>query len=455
MNSRSLLFVLCVSLFSCGSDPENAKSAAATPASPACTSGDSPQIRSLAATAAVSDRFIVKVKENSAFTRQAQTFRNLTAGSRVEPISTDQYLVSLPAASTAGAVAELLPNYDYIEPDYRVHTTLVPNDEKLSSQWAHAVVHSEAAWDISRGSSSVVVAILDSGIDYNHPDLAGNIWTNPDEIPGNGIDDDNDGYIDDVHGWNFVSDNNRPVADDKSFHGTHVAGTVGAVGNNGIGISGHAQEVKLMALKFLDDSSTGFTSNAIKGIDYAIKKKVKIINNSWGSSSKSQALSEAIDRARAAGILFVVAAGNNGSDNDKTGFYPANYPQDNVISVAASTISDQLASFSNYGIDKVDLAAPGVNIYSTKNGGSYQSLSGTSMATPLVSGVLATMVAARPDLSYAQIKGALLQSVDKISAYSGKVKTGGRINSERALQEVVSLPGDWQPPVIPSQRCPI
>lgn len=343
--------------------------------------------------------------------------------------------------------------YEYVEPDYPVSVALESNDKYLSSQWAHRVVHSAAAWDISRGSQAVIVAVLDTGTDPAHPDLAANLWTNPGEIAGNGIDDDGNGLVDDVHGWNFGENSASILADDAgSFHGTHVSGTIGAVGNNGIGISGHAQEVRLMTLKFLKSTGAGSSADAIRGIDYAIENGARIISNSWGSRNYSRALFEAIGRARDHGILFVAAAGNSGTNNDTSVFYPANYEHDNVISVAASTSTDKLASFSNYGNRTVHLAAPGQGIYSTKNDGKYQSMSGTSMATPLVSGVLATMLAARPDLNYLQLKGALLASVDEIAEMRGKVMWNGRVNAQRALTLVSGLSTSWEPPTVPAQK---
>jgi len=405
-----------------------------------------------------STRFIIKLAKTDGDIQIASLRKNRVADilqneASIEEINNNFYKLEFKKELRSSDVAELLDSrdYEYIEPDFKVHTALSTNDTLVANQWAHKKINSAAAWDISRGSGSITVAVIDTGIDYNHPDLAGNMWKNPNEISNNGIDDDGNGLVDDVYGWNFVSNNNKPLADDAStYHGTHVAGTIGAVGNNGIGVSGHAQVVKLMALKFLGSGGSGYTSDAIKAVNYAVSKHVKVISNSWGSSSYSQSLSDAIDGARAAGILFVAAAGNSGSNNDTKNFYPANYPQDNIISVASSTSSDALSSFSSYGANTVDIAAPGSSIYSTKNGSSYQYLSGTSMATPLVSGVLATMFALRPDLSYSQIKSALLQNVDIINSMKGKIVSNGRINAYRALAAINN--GATPPPggVVPS-----
>lgn len=401
-------------------------------------------------------RFIVKVAKQAGVLshKRMSALKVMSAFEReakVEALNSDYISVEFnQGVTTTDAGRRLAPeDYEYIEPDYPLTRTFVPNDPSSNIQWAHKTVASQQAWDLSRGSSSVVVAVLDSGIDYTHPDLAANMWKNPKES-ADGVDNDGDGLVDDIYGYDFYNNDSDPMSDDApSFHGTHVAGTIGAVGNNGIGITGHAPEVRLMALKFLGSTGGGATSGAIRAIDFAIAHGAKIISNSWGGTAYSQALSDAIDRARAAGILFVVAAGNSGANNDKASFYPANYPQDNIVRVAATNSSDALTPWSNYG-KIVDLAAPGENIYSTKNGGTYQSLSGTSMATPLVSGVLATMLAARPDLPYWQQKYALLQGVDQIASMNGKIGSGGRINAYRAVANAMSLapsnPGSPAPP---------
>ena len=443
-----LLPAACLLLFSCGGDDPK-------PVAAAVHNGCADIVRGPASVNALSltpsRRFLVKLNGGTSLAR----LNGLVAAEGAENVAEDLLLVKTEEATSAAEVAGRFPagTVAYVEPDSLVFADVAMNDPDLAKQWAHEVVHSAEAWDLNAGSENVIVAILDSGVDYDHPDLAANMWKNPGEIEENGIDDDGDGYVDDVYGWNFVADNNRPLADDKSTHGTHVAGTVGAVGGNGVGIAGHSPRVKLMALKFLGSNGSGFKSDAIRGIDYAIRHGAKIINNSWGSSERSQALSDAIERARAAGVLFVAAAGNAGLSNDRFAHYPSNYPHDNVVRVAASDKSDRLASFSNYGTKSVDLAAPGLNIYSTRSGGRYLTLSGTSMATPLVSGVLATMLAERPDLHYTQLIGALLQSVDAVPALKGKVMSGGRVNAYQALNLVKGLPSDWVPPPHPLPTC--
>lgn len=396
-------------------------------------------------------RFIVKPRGGDVMASASMMVRDaeaVSADAKVEALDSETFLLQTNEATTAAELASRFApgEYEFIEPDVLVTHALAANDQYYAKQWAHAKVHSPQAWDVSQGEG-VTVAVVDSGVDYTHPDLRDNMWVNPGEIANNGRDDDGNGYVDDVYGWNFVSKNNKPKTEvGGSNHGTHVAGTIGAVGNNRIGIMGHAPRVRIMALKFLGKNGSGYTSDAVKAIDYAIRNGAKVINNSWGSYSKSTAVSQAIDRARAAGVLFVAAAGNSGMNNDSKPFYPASFPQDNIVRVASSTSADKMSSFSNYGLKTVDLAAPGSNIYSTIDGNRYATKSGTSMASPLVSGVLATMVSLRPDLSYRQIKAALLGSVDKLSAFGGKVKSGGRINALRAVNNVGKVSADWQPP---------
>jgi subtilisin family serine protease len=376
----------------------------------------------------------------------------------VSPINKHLTSIRVKRGSSRAVLSKYIEQNDieFIEPDYDTFAIQNSNDPYIAKQWAHDVIHSYEAWDITRGSSDVVVGVIDTGIDYTHTDLAPNMWTNPKETV-NGVDDDGNGLIDDIYGWDFVNNDNQPMADDTgSFHGTHVAGTIGAVGNNGIGVSGHAPNVKLMALKYLNSSGSGKTSDAIRAIDYSITKGVKILSNSWGSTSPSAALSSAIERARGAGILFVAAAGNGGSDGigdnvDSSPFYPASLGNDNILSVAATDSSDHLASWSNFGLRGVDVAAPGVNIYSTLNGNSYGNKSGTSMATPLVSGVAALVASVRPDFNYKDIKNVILASVDRISGLTGKVSSAGRVNAYKAVamaQSVIGHPATPDP-VIP------
>ncbi|WP_199756784.1 S8 family serine peptidase [Tautonia sociabilis] len=352
-------------------------------------------------------------------------------------------VLHLPAGTTVPqAIASLRTDPRVLEasPDYVLSLQASPNDPGFTSGalWGlrnsslpEADIDAESAWNVTTGSADSIVAVIDTGIDVTHPDLAANIWTNPGEIAGNGIDDDGNGYVDDSHGWNFVA-NSPNVADDHG-HGTHVAGTIGAVGNNGIGVVGVNWTVKLMALKFLNASGSGSTSDAIRALDYAVAMGAQVSNNSYGGSGFETFFSLAIDRAREAGHIFVAAAGNSGVNVDTNPSYPAAYAQDNVISVAATDRLDQLASWSNYGLQRVDLAAPGVSILSTLPGNRYGNLSGTSMASPHVAGAAAMLWGLHPDWSYQQVIAKLLATVDPVSSVAGKVATGGRLDLGRAI----------------------
>ena len=345
----------------------------------------------------------------------------------------------------------LLKNKDIeaVEYNYEIKINAIPNDPSFSSLWGlkntgqfggtpGADIQAEAAWDINTGSgvSSPLVAVIDTGIDYTHPDLIDNIWTNPGEIPGNGIDDDGNGYVDDIHGYDFVNNDGDPF--DDNGHGTHVSGTIAAVGNNGIGVVGVNWNATVMAAKFLDANGDGFLSGAIDAILYTTAAGAKITNNSWGGGGFSQALEDAISAANAAGSLFVAAAGNgdilgNPIDNDINPHYPSNYNVENIISVAAIDHNDQLATFSNFGATTVDIAAPGVNILSTTPGNTYSFFDGTSMATPHVTGVAALLLDFFPNLTVTELKSRILDGAVPIPTLSGKVATGGRLNALNVL----------------------
>lgn len=300
-------------------------------------------------------------------------------------------------------------------------------DIDLPEALAHATVQTQ-----------VVVGIVDTGIDYNHPDLRDNMWKNPGEIAGNNRDDDGNGFIDDVYGFNFVNNTGNPMDDDE--HGTHVAGTIAASLNNSQGVAGIASgAAKLMAIKFLDANGSGTYANAIRALNYATMMSsrgvnLKVLNNSWGGYGTVPALEDAVNATNAAGMLFVASAGNESNDNDgEFKAIPASYAASNIISVAATNNLDELASFSNYGVATVDLAAPGVGILSTTPGNRYQSFNGTSMAAPHVAGALALAWACHPDKTSTEIQDALFGSVDALDSLDGAVATGGRLNVNNLL----------------------
>lgn len=336
------------------------------------------------------------------------------------------------------AIAQLRrdPSVRLAEPDFRIRASLTPNDPSYPQLWglnntgqsggsAGADIDAPEAWEKTTGSSSVVVAVVDSGVDTTHPDLTDNILRD-----GQGK----------VVGYDFVSNDANPQ--DDYGHGTHVAGTIGATGNNGKGVTGVCWQVRIMPVKFLDSSGSGSTSDAIAAIDWATQHGARIINASWGGAGYSQLLGEAIGRARAAGVLFVAAAGNESHNNDGLPTYPANYNQtlDNVLSVAATDDHDVVASFSNYGRSTVDIAAPGDNVLSTYKGGAYQLMSGTSMATPHVAGAAALVLSRFPGSTYQQLKARLLNTVDTPFGVVSRVATG-RLNVNRALVDDSVAPG--------------
>lgn len=342
-----------------------------------------------------------------------------------------------------------LPFVEYAEPDYVLRAD--SDDTYYSLQWGlnntgqqirgiagidDADIDAQEAWTISTGDPTFVVAIIDSGVEYSHEDLAGNMWMNPGEIPGDGIDNDGNGFVDDVYGWDFFSNDSNPM--DEEGHGTHVAGTVCAEGDNGIGVSGVAWQCRIMALRFLGPDG-GFTSDAIAALNYAVDMGVKVSNNSWGGGGYSQSLISAIQNAGNSGHLFVAAAGNDGRNTDNVPHYPSAYSLDNIISVAATDNRDQLAGFSNYGLESVDIGAPGVDIASTMLSGYYWS-SGTSMAAPHVTGVAALVFGAHPEWNYSQVRDRLYNTVRPVAALNGLSVTGGVVNAYAALLEPVSEP---------------
>lgn len=295
-----------------------------------------------------------------------------------------------------------------------------------------ADIHALEAWKVTKGDKSLrgpLIAIIDTGIDYHHPDLKANLFVNAGEIAGDGIDNDGNGVIDDVYGYNAYANTGNPL--DGHSHGTHCAGTIGAVGDNGIGVTGVMQDARLMAVKIFDDSGSTSTDAIVRGLSYAAKMGADITSNSWGGGARSEAI---FDAFKANPALHIIAAGNSGYDNDKRDAYPANYELDHIVAVAASTRRDEKASFSQYGAKSVDVAAPGAQILSTVPGGGYGVKSGTSMATPHVSGVAGLIMSAYPEASNAEIKERLIQGSDPVPALEGLTVSQGRINAARSLQ---------------------
>ncbi len=348
-----------------------------------------------------------------------------------------------PGTDLGGAIAHYgtLPGVMAAEPDEIIQVARTPNDPSYEMLYGPALIGAETVWNTTIGNPNFVVGVIDTGVDYTHPDLVANIYTNPGEIAGNLIDDDNNGFIDDIRGWDFANDDNDPMDDDD--HGTHVAGTIGAVGDNGVGVTGVNWAVKIMPLKFLSPFG-GRTSDAIAAVNYSVQMGVKVTNNSWGGGGFSRALARAIGGAQTAGQIFVAAAGNDTSDNDITSHFPSNYGTvfDNVVVVAATDSNDVLADFSNYGATTVTLAAPGVGIFSTRPGNSYQFLDGTSMASPQVAGAISLFWGAHPTLTYTQVINALERTVDRIPGLTGLVSTGGRLNVAKLFA------GSAVPPVV-------
>lgn len=325
-------------------------------------------------------------------------------------------------------------------PNYKLTTSVVPNDPGFSTQYWHKAIESEKAWDVATGNSSVVVGVIDTGVDYNHPDLNQNMFRNSLEVPGNNIDDDLNGVVDDVFGYNAITGSGDPM--DRNVHGTHCAGIIGAKGNNGVGVAGVAWNTQIMAIKFLRDEGWGFTSDAIKGIDYAVMMKkrgvnIRVLNNSWGGGGFSEPLEAAIKRAAAEGIIFVAAAGNSASDNDALSQYPAGYNVSNVVSVAATGEDNKLTNFSCFGAETVDIAAPGSFIKSTGLNNGYLDLSGTSMATPFVAGALGLLFSREPNLTSEQAIQRLYSSAKPESELEGMIMTGRILNVNNLVRGIV------------------
>lgn len=326
----------------------------------------------------------------------------------------------------------------------QAQTNTTPNDPLFDQQWGlggnNGPHHIDAtsAWAVEKGHKKVAIVVIDSGIDYTHPDLVNNMWTNPNEIPNNGIDDDNNGYIDDVHGVNVITGSGDPM--DTDGHGTFMAGVIGAEGNNGMGVTGVMHHVSLIACKFLDQG-TGTVEGAVKCLDYVADLATRDIgvtivatNNAWGGGSKNAALQAAIERQRRLGILFVTTAGALAHNVDKNPVYPASYGLDNMIVTTSMNPSGLLASFASYGPNTVFIASPGQNIMSTLPNNEYGFYSG-SASTGFVTGVVGLMKAKNPALTYQDIKQKIERTASPLASIGDqeKVMSGGYINANRCL----------------------
>lgn len=374
----------------------------------------------------------------------------------------------LQARTTAAAAAAAKdPKYTDNPPIIDAPQQRTGADPLFNNQWGMKDSDVTDAWKITRGSPEMIVAVIDTGVDYTHEDLVPNLWRNPREIPGNGIDDDHNGYVDDVIGWDFVSNDNKPydlaveplqlLTGGNPGHGTHCAGNVAARGDNGIGISGVAPGVKIMSLRFISDKGQGTTADAIKAIKYAVDNGARVLSNSWGSEGEdpndgqsNQALRDIIQYAQDKGALFIAAAGNGhqgkgyDNDTDPNPSYPASYDHDNIISVAALDVNDHFGTFSNWGRRSVDIGAPGVKVFSTTVGSLYSDMvidmygfkaswDGTSMATPHVAGAAALYWSAHPTQTWKEVKEALLATAKKIPAAQGKLVTEGKLDVNALL----------------------
>lgn len=338
---------------------------------------------------------------------------------------------SLPVDEALEILARRSDAIDYVEPIYIVHAfETIPNDPQYNQLYGMPQIRANLAWDEHTGDQEFVIAIIDTGLDYNHEDITGNAWTNPGEIQGNGQDDDGNGYVDDVHGYDFYNNDSDPY--DDNSHGTHCGGTIGGQGDNGVGVVGVNWNCRLVGVKFLSGGGSGSTEGAIASVQYCAANQFKVSNNSWGGGGFSQSLYDGIQNAGDQfGHVFVAAAGNSGSNGAS---YPAAYDCTNIISVAASDSNENRASFSQYHAIEVDLAAPGVDVVSSVPGNGYDSYSGTSMATPHVAGGVGLVYSVMGESSAEEIIDLILSTVRPVSAWNGLTATGGILDVNAALE---------------------
>ncbi len=399
----------------------------------------------------VPGEYIVKLNQNALIMNSQDLEKSLNAKIKSMIHGTQFVVVKMPLVQTLeSSIAQISKNsfVEYAEPNFIYKTQSTPNDPLFKDLWgmknttnSGIDISAEAAWNIATDSRDIVVAVIDTGIDHNHPDLKSNMWVNQKEQDGvSGVDDDGNGIIDDIHGANFTTGDGNGNSFDDHSHGTHCAGTIGGSGNNGVGVAGVAWKTKLMGVKFLSSSGSGTLEGAVKAIKYAVDNGANVLSNSWGGGGYSEALKEVIEYSAQKGTIFIAAAGNSSANNDSTDAYPANYDVPNVMSVAAVSSSGSLASFSSYGKRKVHLAAPGVNVLSTVPNNKYAQFSGTSMATPHVSGVAALVWGNEPELTAVELKERLVKTVSPLASVKSKTISGGMVNAYNALSNIVAPP---------------
>jgi subtilisin family serine protease len=403
------------------------------------------------------DQVIVKFQEDagSAEKSNARSDEGLAKKKNLDII--DAEVDKVRGQSIEQAVSDLnsRPEVEYAEPDHILHLTGYADEARFSDLWGldntgqainnHGIgtsnvdINAKEASAVTQGEPNLVVAVIDSGVDFSHPDLQGREWVNSGETPGDGVDNDRNGYVDDVNGWDFVKKDNTVYDSGDHPHGTHVSGTI-AASANGQGVVGVAPNVKIMALKFLGSTGSGYTSDAISAIGYAKRMGAKISNNSWGGGGNDPLLKNAIEAPP--GMLFVAAAGNDGSNSDSTPHYPSSYDSPNILSVAAVNDQGNLASFSNYGASSVDISAPGVDVLSSVPGGSWAFWNGTSMATPYATGAAALAASVNAGLlnDPQNLKKLLMDNGKPDCATLGKTATGDMVDAYAVVQAAGGSP---------------
>jgi thermitase len=396
----------------------------------------------LLSTSAFGAEYVVKIKDDAKSLTNLKNFGEV----RDMNVSVGNFVVLTTEDKMAVEKLSMDPAIEYIEPNVE-YKTFAPQDADFKKQWGlnntgrnsgsiffpgkkGVDVSALKAWGITKGDNEIKIAVIDTGVDYNHVDLKENIMINELELNGtDGVDDDGNGYVDDIYGYDFAGNDADPM--DGHGHGTHCAGVIGA-SHNSQGIAGVMAKVKILPIKFLSDSGRGSLEGAVKSIDYAIQRGVQIMSNSWGGGGYTQALFDVIKKAQDAGILFIAAAGNESNDNDKKPTYPATYKLDNVVSVGAIDGKGKKASFSNWGAKTVHVFAPGVKIYSTVSKNKYKNMSGTSMACPHVSGVAGLLLASEPNMDYKEMK-ARLMSTSIVSDELTNKTASGYVDAYKAL----------------------